>query len=136
VLLYGTLLLMLMAGFVYGVSARSPVGIDVIRDRNVLYRELPDGQVENVYTLKLTNRHTEARDFEISISGLEGAQLAWQEGDYIAVPAGRVIEFPISVRMDPYSLTGASSEVIFQAQVVDRPELSNERSSRFVGPLR
>jgi cytochrome c oxidase accessory protein FixG len=136
VLLYGTLLLVLMAGFVYGVSARSPVGIDVIRDRNVLYRELPDGQVENVYTLKLTNRHTDARHFEISISGLEGAQLAWQEGAYIEVPAGRVIEFPISVRMDPYRLTGASSEVIFQAQVVDRPELRNERSSRFVGPRR
>ena len=136
VLLYGALLLVLMAGFVYGVSARSPVGIDVIRDRNVLYRDLPDGQVENVYTLKLTNRHTDTRHFEISVSGLEGAQLAWQEGDYIEVPAGRVIEFPISVRMDPYLLTGASSEVIFHAQVVDRPELSNERSSRFVGPLR
>ena len=136
VLLYGTLLLVLLAGFVYGVAARSPVGIDVIRDRNVLYRELPDGQVENVYTLKLTNRHTDVRHFEIRISGLEGARLAWEEGDFVAVPGGRVIEFPISVRMDPSGLTGASSEVIFHAQVVDQPELSNERSSRFVGPLR
>ncbi len=136
VLLYGTLLLVLLAGFVYGVAARSPVGIDVIRDRNVLYRELPDGQVENVYTLKLTNRHTDVRHFEIRISGLEGARLAWEEGDFVAVPGGRVIEFPISVRMDPVGLTGASSEVIFHAQVVDQPELSNERSSRFVGPLR
>ncbi|MBS0001825.1 MAG: cytochrome c oxidase accessory protein CcoG [Thioalkalivibrio sp.] len=136
VFLYGMLLLILLAGFVYGVSARNPVGVDVIRDRNVLYRELPDGQVENVYTLKLTNRAPAERHFEISIEGLEGAELAWQEGDYVAVPAGRVIEFPISVRMDPYGLTGASSEVIFRASVVDQPELSNERPSRFVGPLR
>ncbi|AHE97952.1 cytochrome c oxidase accessory protein CcoG [Thioalkalivibrio paradoxus] len=136
VILYGMLLLVLLAGFVYGVGARNPVGIDVIRDRNVLYRDLPGGQIENVYTLKLTNRSTETRHFVIDVSGVEGAELAWEEGSFVEVPPGRVIEFPASVRADPAALDRASSELMFRAQVVDRPELSNERSSRFVGPVR
>ncbi|AGA33837.1 Type cbb3 cytochrome oxidase biogenesis protein CcoG, involved in Cu oxidation [Thioalkalivibrio nitratireducens DSM 14787] len=136
VILYGMLLLVLLAGFVYGVGARNPVGIDVIRDRNVLYRDLPDGQVENVYTLKLTNRSNETRHYVIDVSGVEGAELAWEEGSFVEVPPGRVIEFPASVRVDPAALDRASSELMFHAQVVDRPELSNERSSRFVGPIR
>lgn len=136
VLLYGTLLLVLLAGFVYGVANRNPVGIDVIRDRNVLYRETPTGMIENVYTLKITNRANETRDFIIEVEGLEGAELAVLEGEYVSVPPGRVIEFPTSVRIDPVQLRGVSNEITFQAIVVDRPELSNDRSSRFVGPGR
>ncbi len=136
VLLYAMLLLVLTAGFVYGVSARSTVGIDVLRDRNVLYRELPNGQIENVYTLKLTNRSEEIRHFEISVSGLDTARLAWEQGEYVAVPPGRVIELPARVSMDPADLTGVSSELFFHARVVDRPELQNQRPSRFIGPMR
>jgi len=136
VILYGALLLVLLVGFVYGVAARNPVGVDVIRDRNVLYREMPDGMVENVYTLKLTNRSNETRHFQISVSGVEGARLAWSEGRYVEVPPGRVIEFPASVRADPALLRPGSNELVFRVQVVDQPELSSERSNRFVGPLR
>jgi cytochrome c oxidase accessory protein FixG len=135
VLLYGALLLVLLAGFVYGVGARNPVGIDVIRDRNMLYRDMPDGTIENVYTLKLTNRSNDTRHFEISVSGLEGARLMGAGLDYVEVPPGRVIEYPASVRADPARVRG-SNDLIFRAQVVDMPELSNERTNRFVGPLR
>ena len=32
---------------------RTPIILDVIRDRNSLYRELPDEQIENIYTIKI-----------------------------------------------------------------------------------
>ena len=136
VLLYGTLLLVLLAGFVYGVANRNPVGIDVIRDRNVLYRETPFGLIENVYTLKLTNRSHETRHFAIQISGLSGASLVMDADQYVAVPPGRVIEFPVAVQVDPVNLRGVTNELTFRSQVVDRPDLAHERSSRFIGPAR
>jgi cytochrome c oxidase accessory protein FixG len=54
-LVYGVLLLSLAGGLLYSLSQRVPLGLDVIRDRNQLFRETEDGHIENVYTLKLIN---------------------------------------------------------------------------------
>ena len=35
---------------------RTPIILDVIRDRNTLYRESPDNMIENIYTLKIINQ--------------------------------------------------------------------------------
>jgi cytochrome c oxidase accessory protein FixG len=135
VLLYGVLLLVLLAGFVYGVQARNPVGIDILRDRNVLYRELPNGEIENVYTLKLVNRANAPRDFQVTIAGVEGAVLS-RAGEVVSVPAGGVLALPVAVRVDPVQLRSVSTELRFRAQVWDQPELAAERPSRFIGPAR
>jgi len=37
-LIYASILMLLVSGFVYAVAHRSPVALDVIRDRNTLYR--------------------------------------------------------------------------------------------------
>ena len=63
VLVYGSLLGVLFAGFIGALALRQPVGIDVIRDRNALYRLLDDGRVENVYTVKILNKSEQAHDF-------------------------------------------------------------------------
>lgn len=137
VLLYGTLLVVLMAGFIYGVQARNTVGIDVIRDRNVLYRETNIGMIENVYTLKLVNRAAESRDFVIAVSGLEGLRLSHRENDHVSVPAGGIRELPVSVQVDPFHLgSGRTHDIVFRAEVVDHPESSAERTNRFIGPAR
>jgi polyferredoxin len=51
-LVYATLLVALCIGFFVTLANRPMLHVDVIRDRNALYRELVDGQIENVYTLK------------------------------------------------------------------------------------
>ncbi|MET0535174.1 MAG: cytochrome c oxidase accessory protein CcoG, partial [Steroidobacter sp.] len=50
--LYGSLLLALMVGFGIAVANRELVELDVLRDRNALYRRIDDGLIENVYTLR------------------------------------------------------------------------------------
>ena len=63
---YATLLAVLVAGFAVTLSGRNVVGIDVIRDRNALYRERPDGRIENVYNVKILNKDREAHEFRIA----------------------------------------------------------------------
>ncbi|OOG22891.1 cytochrome c oxidase accessory protein CcoG [Thioalkalivibrio denitrificans] len=134
--LYGLLLLVLMAGLLFGIASRNPVGIDVMRDRNVLYRELPDGRVENVYRIKLMNKADAARAYHVEIRGLPGAELVIDRSMPVSVPAGGVIEIPARVRMDPAVLDTPSAEVIFAAHVEGDPDTGNERSGRFVGRMR
>jgi polyferredoxin len=45
------------------MTHRVPLRADLIRDRNALYRELPGGIIENVYTLKITNMDTVAHAY-------------------------------------------------------------------------
>jgi cytochrome c oxidase accessory protein FixG len=134
--LYGLLLLVLLAGLAYGISIRNPVGIDVIRDRNVLYRELPDGRVENVYTLKLLNKSDSVQAYHLEIHGLEGAELFVDRAMPIDVPAGGVVELPARVRLDPAVLAAPTAELTFAVRVEDDPTAGNERRGRFVGRMR
>ncbi|MGI9304274.1 MAG: cytochrome c oxidase accessory protein CcoG, partial [Gammaproteobacteria bacterium] len=52
IVIYAFVLFGVLAGVAYGIAQRVPLGLDVIRDRNTLFRETGDGLIENVYTLK------------------------------------------------------------------------------------
>ena len=67
VLVYGTILLALMAAWSWGVTHRSDLIVEVLRDRNALYRETAGGVVENSYTIKLINKDRQAHRFRIEV---------------------------------------------------------------------
>mgnify|MGYP000971255439 CR=1 FL=1 len=49
----------------------APIHLDVIRDRNTLYRELPNGEIENVYQLKILNKDEQAHVVRVAVAGLD-----------------------------------------------------------------
>ena len=55
-LVYGLILVALAVALGVSLGLRTPLELDVIRDRNALYRQTSDGMVENVYTLKTWTR--------------------------------------------------------------------------------
>src|SRR3546814_10046554 len=67
ILVYTTLLVALVTAWAWGVTTRSPLIVDVLRDRNALYRSGSDGRIENGYTVKLVNKVADARSFTIEI---------------------------------------------------------------------
>jgi len=69
IFVYATLLLVLLGGVLYSISQRVPLRAELIRDRNALYRELPDGRIENVYTLKLINMDTAPHSYDLEVRG-------------------------------------------------------------------
>lgn len=60
---------------IYGLLTRSPVAIDVLRDRNPEYVQLSDGAVRNGYTLQLMNRSTHPTVFWVEFKGPMGAMV-------------------------------------------------------------
>ena len=72
VLIYGALL---SAGtaFAVGLAMRSPVGMDVIRDRGVMARLGEDGRVQNLYRVQLMNRTERTTRYELGVEGPAGA---------------------------------------------------------------
>jgi polyferredoxin len=138
-IVYGALLGALVVGFFVSISLRTPVGLDVMRDRNALYRTLPDGSIENVYLLRILNKDTSAHSYVLSASGLQGISLEAGEtsepgeGSRHEVGPGEVYSLPVRVRV-PRGEASGSHEILFEVAAEDTPRLRASREARFLGP--
>jgi cytochrome c oxidase accessory protein FixG len=132
VLIYAALLVILVSLMVGLLATRTPVILDVIRDRNSLYRELPDGVIENIYTLKIVNQSNDARQFSLDVSGVEGIAL---DGipDPLEVGGGEVMSVPARVRVQGDNAYGIMN-IEFTITAADDPNVSVVEDSRFLGP--
>ncbi len=133
VYVYAAVLAGLCAALVVSIALRTPLKLDVLRDRNALYRETNEGLVENVYTLKVINTDHEAHRVVVSVSGLAGAVLVMEEDD-VQVGAGEVLSVPARVRVDPGQLDQRSSAITFTATARDDAKIAVEHEARFLGP--
>ncbi|MDZ7751639.1 MAG: cytochrome c oxidase accessory protein CcoG [Gammaproteobacteria bacterium] len=134
VLIYAALLLIVTGALVYSISQRTPLELDIIRDRSGLYRETSQGLVENVYTLKIVNMDEEPHVYRLSVEGIEGLEVNNVERD-IRVPGGEVYNLPMSLAVDPVVLDQASNSVYFTLQAVDEPSIVVVQKGRFMGPV-
>jgi cytochrome c oxidase accessory protein FixG len=75
VLIYTALLVVLIGAFFSALAMRTPLKVDVMRDRGVLAREVEGGVIENVYRLQLINTSEVPLHLSISAEGLPGLGL-------------------------------------------------------------
>ena len=129
IFVYGTLLLGLCIAWGWGVTHRSELIAEVLRDRNALYRETFD-TVENDYTLKLINKSQETRRFRISLEQEgSGLRLAGNE----LVEAGPEQVLPVTLSVIASDGIGGRREVSFVVESEDGRERRVIKSS-FFGP--
>jgi cytochrome c oxidase accessory protein FixG len=132
ILVYALILTAITIGTGVGIYNRPMLELDVIRDRNSLYRETGMGLIENVYTLKLINKDMSAHNFLISIDGLDGMKLNIPK-NHVFVESGAVVEVPVSIEVDPADLKRKTSQVFFTLKA-DDSDLSMVEEARFIGP--
>jgi cytochrome c oxidase accessory protein FixG len=132
IFVYATLLALLTIGFGVALSMRTPLALDVIRDRNVLYRMLDDGRVENVYTVKILNKTEHARRFRISVSGPGRLVLDPSPAEFM-VQSGEVFPAALRVRRDAYEPLGPEN-IGFDVVAIDDPATHAHAKARFIAP--
>jgi len=126
VLVYSAILLALVAGMAWSLATRIPVGVDISRDRNILYREAPNGDLENVFTIKIMNQDDKAHSFVITIHGMPGAVLDPDEPE-THVESGEIGETLIRVR-------DRSTTITLRVTASDDDKLTDEEDTRFIAP--
>ena len=134
VLAYGAVLAGIGAALVVSVLLRVPLGLDVDRDRNTLYRETNEGLVENVYTLRILNMDNDAHAYRISADGIEGLRLQ-SDIERVTIESGQVRELVVRLQADPVNLRERSSHVRFRVQAEDSAKLVATEEARFLGPV-
>ena len=132
IFVYGFILLALVVAWGWGVTHRTELIADVLRDRNALYREVGDGRVENSYTLKLVNKGQQENRYRITLeTPTRGIVLG--EGELTAqVDAEQVLSLPLRVSA-PDSIRGRH-EVVFHIESLDGASKESVESSYF-GPM-
>ncbi len=133
VLVYSGLLAAIAAALVIAVLLRTPLGLDVLRDRAALFRETPEGLIENVYVLKVMNMDSVPHHYRVSATGIEGVRVQLNNA-VVQAASGEVIEVPVSLLASPDVLKKGSQPVTFVLQAEDNPKLRVEEETRFLGP--
>jgi len=99
VLVYSLILLAIALAAAATLYLRTPLKVDVIRDRAAIAREVEGGLIENVYRLQIMNTTEEARAFHVSVRGLPDIHV-WGEPT-VGVPAATSRMVPVKVRSAP-----------------------------------
>ncbi len=76
VLIYGTVLALLCVGMLASLVVRTPLKVDVVRDRATLSRIVAGGRLENVYRLQIMNATEGPQRYRIGAHGLQGLEVA------------------------------------------------------------
>jgi cytochrome c oxidase accessory protein FixG len=131
VLVYGGLLVLLATGFAVTLFMRQPIGLDIIRDRNALYRVLPGGDVENVYSLRILNKDDRAHRYVIET---ESGGVFQVDAEPVDVGAGEVQAVPARIRVRAGDIARAPRNFRISVRVTDSPALVAGRETRFFVP--
>lgn len=132
-MVYALILMGITVGAFYSILTRTPIGMDVIRDRNSLYRETNDGLIENVYIIKVLNMDNQDHSYTLTAKGIPELILK-KDATEIVVKSGEVVELPVRVQVDAYNLEKRSNEITFTLNAIGFDELSVIEEARFLGP--
>lgn len=115
---YFVVLLVMVGLLIADIATRIPLEVDIIRDRNSLYRENNDGLIENVYTLKVLNKSQTEYTYTIKVEGLPEYEFIGEQ--VVTVDGGEVFSLPVSIATDPYNLDGRVTEIYFHVSTTDQ----------------
>jgi len=132
VLAYIGLLMLIVMAFVTALALRTPLKLDVIRDRGVMAREVEDGVIENVYRLQIMNTGETPHRFHIRVAGIDGIALAMPAEVDIGPATTRAI--PVRVRIAHGIGRPGSNKITFELTAVDDPRLQVSEKAVFFVP--
>nr|WP_299243251.1 cytochrome c oxidase accessory protein CcoG [uncultured Halomonas sp.] len=120
--------------FVWTVSDRLPLDVDIERDRNQLYSMTREGDITNSYTLTIRNLDDKAHRYVITPTGLDG--IALLGNDSITIDAGRSTTFPIQLAVPAGALDAPSKAIVINVEAEQDPDITLAKEARFLGQSR
>jgi len=127
-LLYLAVFLAVSTTTAWSLLSRVPLKVSVIRDRAVLSREAPDGSIENVFSLQLTNASEQARTYRVHVAGLPGLRL--EKAHEIEAPPAGLGKAVLVLKVDPEAApAGAHPIQITVEDIADASVRKTEKAS-------
>jgi len=131
VLVYGAILLVITAAVLVSLWQRTPLKVDVIRDRGSLARQVEQGRIENVYRLQIMNATEAPQTYTVTVSGLPGAVVA-SDAQFDVLPT-EVRGVAVRVQVPPGAASG-SHPIHFEVRAASDARLQVRERTTFLVP--
>jgi len=123
----------MIAAAAWMLTSRAPVELEVTRDRGGLYQTGRGGTIENSYTLKITNRETDAQTYQVTPLGPDGIELLEPIETRVDGLGSRTL--PAVVLIPRNSLGDVTTPVEFRVEAASS-DASATTETTFIGPGR
>ena len=110
VLFYSGILVALCVGMLVSLVARTPLKVDVVRDRAALSRIVAGGKLENIYRLQIMNATEGAQRYVINARGLDGLEVASEPEIDIGPAESRWVAVRLQI---PYGSAAPGSHTVY-----------------------
>ena len=132
ILIYFAVLVLLVAGLLMSLALRNPLKVDVIRDRQVLAREVEGRYIENVYKLNVMNTAEQTQKFVVTADGLPDISIA-RGAQILADPASTAAAV-LAVRVPIETVKPGSHPIRFKIQSETDASIHVDEKSVFLIP--
>lgn len=128
---YAAMLLVMLGAFAWGMASRPLMSLDVNKDRG-LFRENGQGQIENVYTLKVINKSQQPRRYVLSL--VDSGPFALHGRRELSLAPGEILDLPVSVTLTDERAASPTQTLRFALTELDNPTHRIVTDSVFLAP--
>ena len=126
VLIYSSVLIALCVAMLVSLLSRTPLKVDIERDRAALSRIVAGGKLENIYRLQIMNATEAPQRYRISARGLPGLEVASEPEIEIDAAKSRWMVMRLQI---PYgSAASGSHPVQFEINAIGTKDAVTEKS--------
>ncbi|RFP12848.1 MULTISPECIES: cytochrome c oxidase accessory protein CcoG [unclassified Duganella] len=130
--IYAGILALIVMAVGAALWLRTPLKLDVIRDRGAMGREVEEGMIENVYRLQIMNTTEQAHTYRIQVGGM--ATLAQVTPDLVRLEGTETKAYPIRLRSAHGAGNPGSNKIEIELTAVDQPSLHVKEHAVFFVP--
>jgi len=127
---YAAVLLVLASTFVTLLLNRTELDTSIFRQRGTLYQELPGGLYSNIYEIKIINKTSEPKNYELRLLSPKGELVSL--GNISNVPAQELIEGRFLIKLDKADLQGLQTDLELGV-FTDGKQIETKKTG-FLGP--
>lgn len=124
----------MIGAFIYVLSVRTPLSVDVIRDRGTRLYRISGGEVQNVYTVKINNMDTEPHSYSIGVKG----DYPFKVKGYrpVIIESGEVFTLPLRVSIPKNIFESEKTEIqLIVSTIGSEKSLEASEATSFIGPI-
>ncbi len=128
---YSAILMVLITVLVLLFVRRAPLEATILRTPGVLYQELPDGRVSNLYNIKVVNKTFDEKKITLELLYPEGSiDLV---GGGLVAPPGNLCETSFFVKIDREQIQFRNTTIALT--INSEGEVVKEIRTSFPGPM-
>jgi cytochrome c oxidase accessory protein FixG len=111
--IYAGLLLIAAVAMLVSLTLRSHPDVTVQADRAPLFVTLANGDIQNGYTMKISNKFREPAQYDVRVSGIDGlsVKIVGRENEPVAVKGDSVGTFRVLLRASSSALSRKSTPI-------------------------